>query len=179
MQISLMTQCYTLVIVDMQTGFPASQDKRTIEGVMAEIRQAKACNASIIFIESDPGQYGKIDERLLSLVRDYNSDLWTLERKAYRCDLYWSASSGGLQVAEACEVFEFPTNRFRICGVHTHICVFFTAMELNRILPHAQLEIVARACNDGYADSPAEAQRLFEHYAPVHNFSSFRFDLGD
>jgi hypothetical protein len=52
-------------------------------------------------------------------------------------------------------------------------------MELSRLLPHARLEIVSRACNDGYADSPSDAQRKFEFYAPEHNFSNFCFDAGD
>ena len=159
---------YTLVIVGMQTGFSASWDERTIAGVMAEIHEAVTHNVPIIFVVSDPSRYGQIERRLLELVQGYN--------KYYRYRDYYSDSSGAMQVAEACEVFEYTCERFRICGVNTHINVFFTAMELAKRFPGARLEIVERACNDAYAADPRDARMKFEYYSRDHKFSNFIFD---
>ena len=167
---------YTLVITDMLEGFKASHNERTIAGVRAEIEKAMAASAPIIFVVTDPLLYGRIQPQLLEAVQDYDSALWTVETKFYRHGDWYSDSSGALQVAEACEVFEYPSCRFRICGVNTHICVFFTAMELSKRFPLALLQIVLGACNDQWAPDPAEARQTFEYYSRQHGFKGYVFD---
>lgn len=146
-QTALLAQLYTLVIVDMQPGFSASNDARTITAVMDEIRLAIASGASIVVIESDRKKYGSTHAELLNLMADYDPDRWSVETKFWRHNDQYSPHSGALQVSEACEVFGFPTGRFRVCGVNTDICVFFTAMELGKRYAKSKLEIVMRACN--------------------------------
>lgn len=170
---ALVARLYTLVIVDMQPGFSASNDKRTIKAVMEEIRRAIKDGAFIIVIESDRKKYGSTHAELLDLLADYDSERWSIETKFWRYNDQYSPHSGALQVAEACEVFGFPTGRFRVCGVNTDICVFFTAMELGKRFPLSKLEIVMRACNVPELGFAVDTAKSFRYYAGVHKFTNF------
>ncbi len=169
---------YTLVIVDMQPGFPAANDTRTISGTMDEIRTAMQLNMPIIFVISDEEKYGALNPELVNLVKNsgYDEDLWSIELKFYRYDEPFSASSGCKQVDEACEVFGFPTNRFRFCGVNTDICVFFTAMELGKVYPQSCMEIVMRACNVMSVGFPVDTAKAFAMYAGDHGFTNYTLE---
>ncbi len=170
---ALVAQLYTLVIVDMQPGFSASNDERTILAVLDEIRRAIKHGAAIIVIESDRKKYGSTHAVLLELLASYDSDRWSIETKFWRHNDQYSPHSGALQVDEACEVFGFPTERFRVCGVNTDICVFFTAMELAKQYALSKLEIVMRACNVPDLGFPVDAAKSFRYYAGVHKFSNY------
>lgn len=167
-------QPYTLVIVDMQPGFSAANDERTINGVLDEIRAAIACNAPVIIIESNRDNYGKTHQQLLDALAAYDPDLWTIETKFWRYGDEYSPHSGALQVDEACEVFGYTTQRFRVCGVNTDICVFFTAMQLGKRFPATVLEIVLRACNVPFPEIPVDIAKTFRYYAGVHAFTNFQ-----
>lgn len=166
-------QPFTLVIVDMQPGFSAANDERTIDGVLDEIRAAIACGAPVIIIDSDRKKYGDTHKVLLDALAAYDPDRWTVETKFWRYDDQFSAHSGALQVEEACEVFDYTTQRFRVCGVNTDICVFFTAMQLGKRFPASSLEIVMRACNVPDTGFEVDSAKVFGYYAGVHSFSNF------
>jgi nicotinamidase-related amidase len=167
-------QPYTLVIVDMQPGFSAANDERTINGVLDEIRSAIALGAPVVLIESDRAKYGKTHNVLLDALASYNPDLWTVETKFWRYGDDYSPHSGALQVDEACEVFGFTTRRFRVCGVNTDICVFFTAMQLGKRFPATSLEIVMRACNVPDIGFEVDTEKAFRYYAGVHAFTNYQ-----
>lgn len=175
---TLVASPYTLVIVDMQPGFSAADDARTINGTMDEIRTAMALNMPIIFVISDEEKYGALNPDLVNLVKNsgYDPDLWSIELKFYRYGERFSASSGCKQVDEACEVFGFPTNRFRFCGVNTDICVFFTAMELGKLYPQSCMEIVMRACNVMSTGISVDTAKVFAMYADDHDFTNYTLE---
>jgi nicotinamidase-related amidase len=166
-------QPYTLLIVDMQSGFAAANDERTINGVLDEIHAAIALGAPIIVIESDRKKYGQTHAVLLDALAAYDPDLWTVETKFWRYNDQYSPHSGALQVAEACEVFGYTTQLFRVCGVNTDICVFFTAMQLGKSFPASRLEIVMTACNVPDFGFEVDTAKSFRYYAGVHSFTNF------
>ncbi|GEM_PF-3374036 len=132
---------------------------------------------AIVFVEAKPEEYGATDQRLLAPVRDYEPGLWWVERKQYRRDDPNWAHSGAHQVEEVCAVLGLATDRFRVCGVNTDICVFFTMLGLNRLYPEARLELVERACNTPYCDSRPLAVRDFHMYAARYGLGSYVIEL--
>jgi nicotinamidase-related amidase len=145
---------YTLLVVDMQKGFVASQDPITLNCVMQLIKQAMHDNAAIIFIELDPDLNGPTDLRLTNLVEGYPYSV--VEEKCV--DKFGNDGSG--DAADACGQFGFPTNHFKVCGVNTNICVSYTVIGLATLFPPAVIEVIQEACNTEFR--PDEQWNEFE-----------------
>jgi hypothetical protein len=143
---------YTLVVVDMQPGFKASLDADTLMGVLDEIRAAMAARMPIIVLQTMVDVYGNTLDAVMNLVRTYDDKLWVVQDKIRRYKRDFSGSDGSYEVMEAVEVLEFPGDHFRLCGVNSDVCVFLTAMVLNKELPDARIEIVKRACNTQWVE---------------------------
>jgi len=151
---TLINSCsrYTLVVVDMQPGFKASLDADTLMGVLDEIRAAMAARMPIIVLQACAEICGNTLDAVINLLRTYDLNLWVVQDKIRRYGRDFSGSDGSFEVMEAVEILEFPSDRFRLCGVNSDVCVFLTAMVLNKELPDARIEIVKRACNTQWVE---------------------------
>ncbi|MBY0359160.1 MAG: cysteine hydrolase [Candidatus Obscuribacterales bacterium] len=145
---------YTLVVVDMQPHFVASNNRLTQSYVAIEIERAKANGMAIVFLEIpylsplDEVGYKPTHQSLLKLVRGYDkAKVWT------------KSDNGGQRLLDACQHHGFTKKRFRICGVNTELCVLSLVRDLLVKSPSSKLKVVARACNTCYPQKDP-----FAHY---------------
>ena len=124
----------TLIIIDMQPGFPLSCSVR--RGVEAEILKAIACGWAVVIVEFATDAAGNTHASLLKLLDGYVH--YTL--------VYKTKEDGSDVVLEALQRLTYPTQLLRICGVMTDICVQQTAAGLATALPAARIEVVKSAC---------------------------------
>lgn len=124
----------TLIIVDMQPGFPLSCSVR--RAVEAEILKAIACGWAVVIVEFDTEAAGDTHASLFELLDGYG--LWTLVKK--------TKEDGSGVVLDALQKLAYPTQLLRICGVMTDICVQQTAAGLAVVLSTARIEVVKSAC---------------------------------
>lgn len=124
----------TLIVVDMQPGFPLSCSVR--RAVEAEILRAIACGWAVVIVEFDTEAAGDTHASLVSLLDGYLHH--TLVKK--------TREDGSDVVLEALQSQAYPTQLLRICGVMTDICVQQTAVGLAMALPTARIEVVKSAC---------------------------------
>lgn len=164
-------QPYTLVVVDMQSAFKASQGESVLLGVAAEIKLAIASGQPVVILESNPRLNGPTHRCLTDLLQGYDTLRHIVLTKDGRG--LGMGSGGGREVAEACDFLGFPTERFRLCGVNTDICVFFTTLELSRHFGGPQLELVRNACSSQWCDSEEQEWASFAYYARFHEMSSY------
>jgi nicotinamidase-related amidase len=127
----------TLVIVDMQPYFRASQHPDTLAAVEREIRSAISNESAIVLLEFEDS--GDTDARLMRVLRAY-------PRLAVKLK---TTDDGSAWVTAACREHGFGTKHFRVCGVNTDACVLATVLGLTRRLPHCTVEVVKDACNSG------------------------------
>lgn len=155
---------YTLVVVDMQPDFVASNDPRTQSAVSLEIERARRNGMAVVFMEIpylsplDETGYEPTHKFLKDLVRGY--DKTTVLEKA---------DNGAVRLLDGCKHFDFCTKRFRICGVNTELCVRDLVLGLLRASPKSRIKVICRACNtiykkkDTWSDFPKSDQLVLEH----------------
>jgi len=126
---------YTLVVVDMQPNFSASNGRRVRKNCLREIKRAMKDGAHIIFLEYIG--HGVTLPELMKPVNDYQ----------YYCVKSKSDDDGSAEVQEA--VFEkgFMIGRFRMIGINTDWCVRATAAGLRNRFPNSFVEVVEDACD--------------------------------
>lgn len=124
----------TLIVIDMQPGFPLSCSVR--RDVEAEILKAIACGWAIVIVEFDTEAACDTHASLLKLLDGCVHH--TLVKK--------TKEDGSDVVLEALQRLAYPTQLLRICGVMTDICVQQTAAGLAVALPTARIEVVKSAC---------------------------------
>lgn len=129
----------TLVVVDMQPYFAASQHPDTLAAVEREIRSAIEREAPIVVLEFEDS--GKTHESLMRLLRKYR-------RLAVRVK---TTDDGSAWVTSACRQHGFGMKHFRICGVNTDACVLATVLGLTDRIPDCTVEVVRDACNSNYS----------------------------
>jgi hypothetical protein len=101
----------TLVVVDMQPHFKASQSERVIMGVKKEIINAIENSWPIIFVEYT--NCGHTHESLIEIVNKHNYINFVTVTKRQQ--------DGSKHVLEACETKNYPKNKFRVVGL---FCTF-------------------------------------------------------
>lgn len=126
------TRDTTLVVVDMQPSFIASQ--RVLEEVMQEIDLALRNDWAIVILE----YYNQGPTYDCILAKAKQSRRFALETKF--------KDGGGREVLNACRKLDFPTDRFRVCGVNTLACVSRTVQEISRIFRQSLVLVVQKAC---------------------------------
>ncbi len=124
----------TLVIVDMQPGFPLSLSVR--RDVEAEILNAIERLWAVVIIEYETEAAGDTHKSLLDLLAAYPHH--TLVKK--------TKEDGSQVVLEALRRLGYPNELIRVCGVMTDICVQQTAAGLATTLTTARIEVVKSAC---------------------------------
>ncbi len=137
---------YTLVVIDMQQGFPAARDAVLQQNVYQEICAAKASGCAIVFLEfvSVYPDYGTTFRMLAELVNGYARS--TVVTK--------SDDDGSKQVIEACHQGSYTMKKFRLVGVNIDMCVLATAKGLVAELPQGRVVVVKEACNSMLSPAP-------------------------
>lgn len=131
---------YTLVIVDMQPGFDASNHKPTIEACKRQILTAMQNGCPIVVLEMGCENNGQTHESLRQLLTGYDRFVRVSKEQ----------SDGSRELLAACRNRWFPMHRFLVCGVNIHACVESTVRGLSNSMPAARIEVVKEACNDNW-----------------------------
>lgn len=126
------TQDTTLVIVDMQSSFAASA--LVLPAVMDEIKLALQNNWAIVILEYF--NQGPTYPCILELAKQ--SRRHTVQTKF--------TDGGEREIRIACQSLNFPTERFRVCGVNTHACVSQTVSGITKTYTHSMVLVVQKAC---------------------------------
>lgn len=144
----------TLLVIDMQPHFKASQRRWLIKNVSDEIRDAMKVRDRIVFLEytSIPGKPGVMvknttDRRLIKILGDYDNALVVHKQQ----------DDGSVEVAKLIESLDgnHPgaiREKFRVVGVNTGACVASTVNGMAERMPKAKIVVVGKACNEGYGD---------------------------
>lgn len=126
-----------LVVIDMQPGFPASQDAVTQWFVKQEIERAIKLNLPILLVDYDSHEMGEIYPEITNLVKGYR-----LCKPVSK-----HTTDGSKVVALACIKHGFSTDKMRFCGVNSDACVLETVQGLINKLPDCHITVVQDACN--------------------------------
>jgi nicotinamidase-related amidase len=130
----------TLVIVDMQEEFKASQDLDTITAVKRQITTAKRRKWGIVDVnygKNGCGLQWPTDWRIRRQLTDYCRHETVVKKR----------DDGSTQILAACLRRGFEMDRFILCGVNTCSCVFATLQGLMKRRPNAEITMVQEACN--------------------------------
>lgn len=124
----------TLLIVDMQVGFPTSNDKRTITNCRQLIIKAKKSKANIIYLTFE--NYGKVLDVLQKAVKSYEKKYFVTKTE----------NNGAIEVNEliAKNKDKFGQRIF-VCGVNYNFCVKETARGLAML--SYRIKVLKEACN--------------------------------
>lgn len=126
---------YTLLVIDMQSEFQASNNRTTISACIVQIKEAIKNDCPIIFAEFVG--FGPTHKRLTNLVKNYKHTYTILKNR----------ESAAPEFELALIHFKCPKN-IRVCGVNTDQCVLSTVKDLSSThFLVREIEIVKDACN--------------------------------
>jgi nicotinamidase-related amidase len=132
---------YTLIVVDMQPGFDAANDERTINNCISYVRQAKKDKATIIIMEygydDECNTYGKTHKSITKYLSRYENYYRVVKRQ----------DDGSSAVLTHEVAFHFKQNDVRICGVNTAACVARTALGMKERFNLSNVKVLLDACN--------------------------------
>lgn len=134
---------YTLVMVDMQPGFSAANDKRTIKNCIKYIKRAKRDMATIIVMEygydEECSKFGKTHEEIRKHLDGYK---WTFR-------VVKSQDDGSLHLAmnKTAKDMDFEKHDVRFCGVNTTACVARTVLGMMDKMNLNNASLLLDACN--------------------------------
>lgn len=127
---------HTVVIVDMQTSFPAACNPKLQERVDRLIQHARSLNWPIVVLKVK-GR-GDLVEIVAAALRDYELVEFTEKE----------TTSGAQKVMEACQKRAFGTGQFLVCGVNTSACVLETVKGLAFGSGRPMVATLMDACGD-------------------------------
>lgn len=168
---------YTLLIIDMQPNFEASNNPKTILAVLEEIKVAKEKNCDIIVVEyrNDPAiedkkyrlgyQYKATHSEILNELEDYERAS-TVHK--YECNGSFYIKEFLLEAD-----CDFNIDVFRVCGVNTDACVATTVNDLADDLFDAQFKIVKAACNCDSEQVKGKFGSMFDADGKYNPFKAF------
>jgi nicotinamidase-related amidase len=123
----------TLVLIDIQPCYAASNFKRLHTTISQEVNLAKSKNRPIILVEFDGGfEYFPTHPWLLELVQDYDRFQLVTKRQ----------DDGGKEVIECIRKHRYRMP-VRVCGVNWEACVFETVMTLSK---YGRVQVVKNGC---------------------------------
>ncbi len=132
-----------LVVIDMQTGFNASADRKTQQGVLRLVEQAVAAEQAVLIVEfvlGEPNVCGKTHRALLEpLLRDGGYAKWEIVSKA---DV-----DGSAEISASLQRLGIAAADLTVCGICTHGCVQQTVEGLSERLPESIITVVKNACH--------------------------------
>lgn len=126
---------YTLVVVDMQARFGASNHIAVRKNVAREIKDAMNHKAGIIFLEFTNN--GPTQPELLDLTMGYKHAHVALK----------GANDGSKECMTFMRHYDLPSRHFRVVGVNTSYCVRETVTGLTKLYPDAVIDVISDACN--------------------------------
>lgn len=132
-----MSSDYTLIIIDMQKPFRASQNESVQANVKKAIFKAIKDGAAIMFVE-----YKGYVKTMPSLTRILSNAKY---HRKYTVTKPWD--DGSDQIVDALDKNDFPKKKLRICGVNTAYCVYQTVLGL--VHNHSMtknIEVIRDAC---------------------------------
>lgn len=136
-----------LLVLDMQTGFPAACDAITIWFVKQEILRAIQLDMPIVILEYDVDDLGATHKEIMDLVADYPRAIVIGRAPRRRGQAEHERDNGADEVVEACLGHGFLTEGFRVCGVNSDACVVRTVVGLSSLAPSCRITVVQDACN--------------------------------
>jgi len=128
----------TLVIVDMQPGFPASQHKRLMNNVIKQVLEAKKKRWGILVVEFRGA--GKTNELIIDAIGRYGKYALTTKGS---CD-------GSVEIVRVCNRRRFSTRSFYVCGVYTRECVKETCVGLASKSFAPDVFVLKGCCRNSY-----------------------------
>ena len=133
------TGSYLLVLVDMQTGFPAACNEllQVRAGRLIEHAWARTWPIGGLSVSGR----GKTVPRIAAALADYEL-VEFIEKQT---------TSGSAKVLEACQKRAFSTGKFLVCGVNTGACVLETVRGLAFSPGHPMVATLMDACGDEVA----------------------------
>lgn len=136
-----------LVVIDMQTKFPASRHKRALLNCAREITRAKRAHQRILFVEyADQGPTRQDLTDLVICPCDSISCRQGYDRfgivKKYGDD-------GSNAILEYLKEFKRDTGKLSltVCGVNTDCCIKWTVLGLAQKRKDAKIRVVKDACH--------------------------------
>ena len=132
----------TLVIVDMQPYFEASNCKRTQDEIIRLIDEAKKNDDYIIILEYalDEEWGDRTHDSIINAIGMYDKCFTGLKED----------DDGSDVVDDIVTSHCLKTNDMIVCGVNAHACVKSTALGLSN--RYQSVTVVGKACNDPYKD---------------------------
>lgn len=132
---------YTLLIIDMQTGFSASRKTSVLEKCKDEIRKAIKREAEIIVLEYIDS--GKTHPGISRLLKYYP--------RAHFIEKWENDGSYYIEVFKKDLGLKAP-KKILVCGVNTDACVCETiaGMARKKYFKKTKFEIIVKACNSNY-----------------------------
>lgn len=126
-----------LVVIDMQSFFPASNSPSTIAAVVREVKTAVARNLPVIIVEYDPTEIGRTHDRILRVIANYPRAV-TITK---------AAADGSREIMEACLINGLSLDELRVCGINSDACILETVEGYHNLVPTSTITIVRDACN--------------------------------
>jgi hypothetical protein len=123
----------TLIVIDMQPLFVASNNKRLLRNCTKEIENTMTAKQAVILVEYLG--YGSTHQCLLEMLVGYS-----------RFQLITKDNDDGSDEVINCVKINKLKSPFRICGVNLDWCVKQTATSLAKKLPRRKVHVVQTAC---------------------------------
>lgn len=133
----LVTLGPVLVVIDMQPGYPASQDAITQWFVKQEIARARQANQLILIVEYHAHEMGETYPAIMELVEGYDRAVVVSK----------DGDDGSAEILQACAARGFSLHSFRMCGVNSDACVLESVQGLVDKQPGCSITVVQDACN--------------------------------
>ena len=133
---------YTLVIIDVQHGYTAAENDNLLTNLLKQIKKAKEDDAAILLVNMDLAGTKSIS-CIWNAVYDYT----------YFAQVIKYDTDGSSEIIDALKKYRFLNkNKFKVGGVYSNICVTDTVNGLDRKLPEAEIEVLAKCCYTDYTD---------------------------
>jgi len=130
-----MSNEYTLLVIDMQPEFRASNDVKTLRECAKQIRRAIKYNQPVVFAEFV--RFGPTHTSLTKLVKEYDRSFTFLKNR----------ESGAIEFENVISHFSFP-KKIRVVGVNTDQCVLYTVRDLSSGgFSIKEITVISDACN--------------------------------
>lgn len=147
--------CRTLVVIDMQATFDASNNPKLINRINRLVKQWTNLGWPILIVEYEG--FDQTQPKIRKMLDGYTN--WT--------EVFKNTDGGARKILEACDANGFP-DKFVVCGVNTSACVRDTVTGLTETYGCDTI-VVRKACAGSYRGKHAAIRRMAEAGARVVN----------
>lgn len=133
---------YTLVIIDVQKGYTAAENENLLNSLLKQINEAKKDEAAIIAVTMKGA--GSIINCIWEAICDYK----------YVVEISKNDIDGSGPIVGSFRKYPFlNTNKFKVSGVYSNICVSASIKGLSQRLPDSEIEVLTKCCYTDWEDS--------------------------